>query len=896
MGSVGRGKFGVKNVYNMIKRIDIGGIERQLSVSNMADGSLYGMVGARHLDGNIRPAQGLEELSDVSLSEGDRLLYVHKYGEYEHYIVWKSNMDLCYITDNKEKLIEQEVRNVASVVSIGNMLVVVDGGTYIKVWLWQDGRYTIVSESGLPYIGIRKSTTKTNSDGGSEKYVAESDVIDIVPDESLGYYSDIIGSAWPTYIKNKHFRMQLTEQYGSLISNLREKASAENVFVDSYFVRYGLRMYDGSYLHVSPPIYIKGSGYELRCNSAKYSKAIDNTAGVWKIFQGCSATAEGYKLYANLGDMDSNLYADGIVIAIDFFVSEPIREVYDGRQVDAVLSATQIGGDPNTTAFYEIKFGSMTERKIEDIESFFNYYRVWSVPVDAITEDVVEIDVKNKLNNIVQMPLLDNNASVHKYGAGTVYVYNGRLHIGNIRENLFDGYSPRYYTYIKDNAAVRDSNAVMYVYLRDNGGEYIVKSQSSILRGVLSPYISYPDSRAYKIVVLSSEDGLYSKRTFLLKEHPFANESYYFDGYDVEDIDIDSATYRITMDEYIKLIADTTVKSAISRRDVLKVSELNNALVWPNDKTYTVGNGSVVAMVSATKAMSQGQFGQYPLYVFTSEGIYAMLSGGGDVLYSNIAPVNRHVVENANTVCPIDDAVVYGTRQGLYVLSGSDSVNISSPLDDHGIVRNGSRGIETVVATQVFGATLTEMTTMRRLIAEGMVSYDYVNEEVLLYKPGNLLCYAYSLRSKMWQSYKRSVDYAVNSYPELLLVDGQKVLRTSDEDSLKVEQEFLLVTNAMQLSDTMSSKRIERVHLLSHFAGDGENSRLLLAVAGSNDGEEYALTYRKEYAVRELHNITVPHSASAYRYMSLIIYGKNLGKRSYLNGIVVEYDEVRKER
>lgn len=888
----------------MIKRIDIGGIERQLSVSNMADGSLYGMVGARHLDGNIRPAQSLEELSDVSLEKGDRLLYVHGYGDYKHYIVWKANMDLCYIADNKEQLIGQEVRLITSVVSIGNMLIVVDNDTYIKVWLWQDGRYTIVSESGLPYIGIRKSTTKTNSDGSQEQYVAESDVIDIVPDMPLGYYSDIIGSEWPTYIKNKNFRMQLTEQYGSLISNLREKASAENVFVDSYLVRYGLRMYDGNYLHVSPPIYIKGSGYELRCNSAIFSTVADNTGSVWKKFQGCSAKTNGYKLYANLGDIDSSLYVDGIVTAIDFFVSEPIREVYDERQIDAVLSATQIGGDPNTTAFYEIKFGNMTERKIEDIESYFNYYRVWSVPVDAIPENVVEIDAKNKLNSIVQMPLLDNHASVHKYGAGTAYVYNGRLHIGNIRENLFDGYSPLYYTYTKDNVAVRDSNAVMYVYLRDNGGEYIVKSQSSILRGILSPYISYPDSRAYKIVVLSSEDGLYSKRTFLLKEHSFANESYYFDGYNTEDMDVDSATYLITKDEYDKFIATTQVNNTIDRRDVVKVSELHNPMVFENAKTYTVGNGAVVAMAVATRAMSQGQFGQYPLYVFTSEGIYAMLSGGGDVLYSNVAPVNHHVVENPRTVCSLDDAVVFGTRQGLFVMSGGDTVKISTSLDDHGIVRNG-RGIETIVAAKT-GETLTEMTTMRRLIAEGMVSYDYINEEVLLYKPknpddpddsGSWLCYAFSLRNKMWQSYNRKIDYAVNNYPELLLVDiNSRVLRTSDEDSLIIEPVFLLVTNGMQLSDAMSSKRIERIHLLGHFAGNGEDSKLLLAVAGSNDGEEYALTYEQRYKVSELHNVTLPHSASAYRYVSLIVYGKNLYKRSYLNGIVVEYDDKRQER
>ena len=363
----------------MKKVINIGGIERQLSVSNMADGSMYELRGMTHRGGNLRPQGGLVENEKVTLSAGDILLYVHGYGDYEHYIVWKDNMDLCYITAGEEVLIEQEVRYIDKVVSIGNILIVVSGdvNSYVKAWLWQDDRYTIVSESGLPYIDIRKSTTKTLSDGSTEQYVAESDVIDIVPDMSLGYYSDIIGTQYPNYIKNKSFRMQLTEQYGSLISNLREKASAENVFVDSYFVRYGLRMYDGSYLHISPPIYIKGSGYELRCNSAKFSTAIDDTGGVWKIFQGCSAKANGYKLHADFTNIESSLYVNGIVTAIDFFVSEPIREVYDGRQVDAVVGATQIGGSTTTTAYFEIKFGSMTARKIEDIESYFNYYRVW---------------------------------------------------------------------------------------------------------------------------------------------------------------------------------------------------------------------------------------------------------------------------------------------------------------------------------------------------------------------------------------------------------------------------------------------------------------------------------------------------------------------------------------
>ena len=45
----------------MKKVINIGGIERQLSVSNMADGSMYELRGMTHRGGNLRPQGGLVE-------------------------------------------------------------------------------------------------------------------------------------------------------------------------------------------------------------------------------------------------------------------------------------------------------------------------------------------------------------------------------------------------------------------------------------------------------------------------------------------------------------------------------------------------------------------------------------------------------------------------------------------------------------------------------------------------------------------------------------------------------------------------------------------------------------------------------------------------------------------
>ena len=434
----------------------------------------------------------------------------------------------------------------------------------------------------------------------------------------------------------------------------------------------------------------------------------------------------------------------------------------------------------------------------------------------------------------------------------------------------------------------------MYVYLRDSGGEYIVKSETSVVRGVFTPYISYPDSRAYKIVLLSSEDGVYSKRTFLLKEHPFANESYYFDGYDIENADIDSTTYRITFAEYNRFIADTHINDLVIRRDVVKVSELHNPMVFENAKTYTVGNGKIVAMASATKAMSTGQFGQYPLYVFASDGIYAMLSGSSDVVYSHVAPVNHHIVENARTVCPVDEAVVFGTRQGLFILAGGDAVNISTPLDEHGlpIIENG-RNLENLVQN-VCGENINGL-MLRERIAEGGVAYHYANREILLYdKSGD--CKIYSIDNKMWYSSAYDVKYAVASYPELYVVDGTNVYTIKDIPSGGATSSMLLVTNPMQLSDAMGAKRAARIHLVSHLCGASDKSHVDVGIGVSNDGEEYALAYKKSLRVGKVHNLTIPHGMSGYRYMVIVVFGYGMDARSYINSIEVEFDEVRKER
>ena len=56
----------------------------------------------------------------------------------------------------------------------------------------------------------------------------------------------------------------------------------------------------------------------------------------------------------------------------------------------------------------------------------------------------------------------------------------------------------------------------------------------------------------------------------------------------------------------------------------LKVSATDNPLYFPARNTYKVGNVEIIAMASNTIAVSTGQVGATPLYVFAKDGIYGL--------------------------------------------------------------------------------------------------------------------------------------------------------------------------------------------------------------------------------------------------------------------------------
>ena len=128
----------------------------------------------------------------------------------------------------------------------------------------------------------------------------------------------------------------------------------------------------------------------------------------------------------------------------------------------------------------------------------------------------------------------------------------------------------------------------------------------------LSAYLSYPDSRAVSIEIIgmttSGSPNYYDR--FPLKAAPNENMAYY----------LNPGFNPITLHPIQSSMGGTLFPEVKNPEEYvpgkLRVSAVYNPFSFPQINTYTISSGSVLGMAAATAALSQGQYGEFPLYVF----------------------------------------------------------------------------------------------------------------------------------------------------------------------------------------------------------------------------------------------------------------------------------------
>lgn len=272
--------------------------------------------------------------------------------------------------------------------------------------------------------------------------------------------------------------------------------------------------------------------------------------------------------------------------------------------------------------------------------------------------------------------------------AGEMNTYNKRVHYFNsaVRlnpklnfvygENLKYEYGHQFDVYY--------INATCYVYIKTESEDLVLKYNNIKIdvyerineQALIWPEILiFPDSRAYKmefITETTSADIIkeYSNKkiTVYLTSSPSYNYAYSYR---------DKDTYSIDMVDFDGNIP--TIINEYTESDIINVTEQNSPTVFNVKHSYKF-DGNITAVTNITDNITDSQVGQYPLAVFTDNGIYALQQGNGEVLYSGITQLHIDNCTNRNIVNTIN-GIAYISNDNVYVIKGKQSKRLSQLLN-----------------------------------------------------------------------------------------------------------------------------------------------------------------------------------------------------------------------
>ena len=858
------------------KRLQITGISALLPPSVSPDGECSHVVNLRCRDDVWRPV-GTPSCCYTPADPSHRLIFVHVNESYKHFFTYDDSF-LYYEaqeTDGEIVPLERpesfELTGVKRMEAVGNALIAFaeDSMHYL---FYIDGSYRLLgTRPEFPEISfsLREKTIREElwSDYALVAPTSDDASFTLSDNDKVRFSSLVYG----TYSRAKS--ALLDDGYLSF----------------PFMVRYALRLYDDSYIYPSPPVLLCGSdALSFNNNLAAMCRVKDGNV---EKFLHNPFSLSGEKVYYTIKKADLSEWSD-VVKGIDIFFSKELPLVKEGAIEDnyRIVEEDDVNGNPARVLRFSLPVLPDDEQR-EQIISETLFYKVASLDIEDIKGDSQTpepLAYTCSLSNLIhQRTLLLDNFSLHTLRAKESYVYNGRLHLGDVTTRFFDGYplslfSVAQETYHGVAMPAYTKRGFVRVSLKGTMGQsqMILPFETDTYK--LSAYLSYPDSRAVSIEIIgmttSGSPNYYDR--FPLKAAPNENMAYY----------LNPGFNPITLHPIQSSMGGTLFPEVKNPEEYvpgkLRVSAVYNPFSFPQINTYTISSGSVLGMAAATAALSQGQYGEFPLYVFTTDGIWALRQGSGDILYASQSPVNREVALSPRHIVSVDDAVLYLSEQGLMALQGSDVVLLSRPFDGLPDTLPGD-----TVSVLDTGLSITSIavdaTPFGNFVKNAVIGYNYIEKELLFLSPGYPYMWVFDLASAQWTRRMTTYKAFHSLYPSLLAIDEDSRVYDLCDEQESGDVEIALVTRAVKLLPDV----LKRITCWALRCSD-DDAALSLSVWGANRAQEgYGCIYRAEANGALPGRLLLRTFAPPYKYHRLSVSGR-VSSRFHLDAVDVVYEPV----
>ena len=832
----------------MISEVKYNGYSASPSDYESIDGDLAAVVNMIPEDGALHPIAPPKVV--FSLGAGQNVVLLHETSSYSHYIVQDASNKLYWRTEGNSTL--HSIHSFGStkindIISIGNTIVALceDGINYI-LWDGNTQGYKYLGNQipecpisfGLQGVPVRYSDLSTN-DTKNGKFTIEY--------ESMNVSAN-------TKFSEENKRTITAQVLAKVNKFIAEVSTGDNKFIYPFFVRYAYRLYDNTLTRHSAPI--------LMLPTTNVNPIVSGTVGQTSAELDVYAIATSLDYRPLITEAQKTALKDwgDIVKSVDIFISAPLY-TYDQSGECESLTGHQIS-DNNfygkwKTDRYEIwpthyrlaeeylaeyttgtcialpsYTQSELDSKIRDCGEFYllTSIEIKDLPISSSERPLVPIE-EGILSSIVTREVMkDDYQSNDILAPSFAQAYNSRLNIANIERRIFNGYDlASMCCYIQPKTA----SYIMATHTKVASDKDIIVERISVERtpdyssGYV--YLFYPDVAAKSITLFNSAstDDVY--RVCNLSEHAMLNGAVHYQGLNPKDAwQSGYTTPTITDNPTIKV------------PNKIYTSEVNNPFSFPLLGINTIGTGEIIGISTAAKALSEGQFGQFPLYAFTTDGVWALeVSATGS--YSAKQPITRDVCLDGRSITQIDDAVLFATARGIMLISGSESICITDILDAEqpfliSQLPSAQKFVENVASLSMDNVNYLPFQTF---LTGCRMMYDYIKQRIFVFNPSCRYAYVYSLESKAWGIVASNITSSINSYPEPLAMTRDNKMVNMSLSEYVTGIPCLLVTRPLSLDARDALKTIDTIIQRGFF----KKGDVKVALYGSRDLRSWFMVY-----------------------------------------------------
>ena len=167
--------------------------------------------------------------------------------------------------------------------------------------------------------------------------------------------------------------------------------------------------------------------------------------------------------------------------------------------------------------------------------------------------------------------------------------------------------------------------------------------------------------------------------------------------------------------------------------------------------------------------------GAAPLYIFSSDGVYALfVDSSGQLTYTNSRAIARDVCNNAKSITPIDNGVIFTSAVGVMILVGGDVTNISEFVkgrhDDFTNISSMDylKEVAYAFSSGYFAGIKETKEEFLKYIENADIGYNHKENELWITNPASL--YSYLYKSGMWTKATQKGKRYVFDYPNCYLM------------------------------------------------------------------------------------------------------------------------------